>query len=471
MRGRLRLAFRAWARATCAASLASASLGAVAGPAATPASAVAGKGATHDTTHSATHSATHIARDSAKDSATPAALADLGLAMLRAADTTNAVASPVAVAVALGMVHAGVQGAAEGEIEALFGGRPNWPNWPMGPSGQNGQSRPSGPSGISLRLPALLQQLQPPAPRAGTGAENGAPLQWVMAGRVWMDAALAPAIPAAYTERLARRYGADAARLSLGHSEAAREQINRWTAEKTAGRIGELMPPGSVTEATLLTLTTALHFRSPWQQAFDAARTEPRSFHLAQGQARPVPTLNDERNVLQALVNGTLVLALPFADGSYTLLLAQPAEDSSLGELLHGLNGPGLARWQAALQARRCALALPKLALAPKAGALRPVLQSLGVKTVFTAAADLRPMLGAQARTAQLGEIFHAAGLQIDEAGGEAVVAAAATVQGKSLALPAPPCAVNRPFLLAVLHSATGTPLLMGRVGDPSLID
>lgn len=378
------------------------------------------------------------------DSATAAALGDLGLVMLRQTTTSNAVVSPVAVAAALGMVHAGTEGAAEREIEALFG------------------AQQSGPRGLKQRLPALLRQLTP---------ATGAPASFVMAGRVWMDREVTAAVPAAYTQRLAQRYQADAARVSFRDSEATRGQINGWTAEKTAGRIKELMAPGSVSEATQLTLTTAMHFRSPWQRPFDAARTEPRNFHLAGGQIKPVSTLNDERAVLQAEVNGAQVLALPFADETYTLLLAQPTEGRSLTELLQGLNGAELARWQTGLRAQRCALAVPKIALAPKAGPLRALLERLGVKTVFTTAADLRPMLGRQARAAHLGEVFHAAGIQIDEQGGEAVAAAAATVQSKSLVMPAPPCAVDRPFVFVVLHRATGAPLFMGRIGDPSLSD
>lgn len=381
----------------------------------------------------------------AADSASAAALGDLGLAMLRQTTTANAVVSPVAVAAALGMVHAGTQGAAEREIEALFG------------------AQQTGPRGLKQRLPALLQQLAPAASAAAS------PASFVMAGRVWIDHEVAAAVPPAYAQRLAQRYQADAARVSFKSSEAARGQINSWTAEKTAGRITELMPPGSVSEATLLTLTTAMHFRSPWQRPFDPARTEPRDFHLAGGQKKPVPTMNDERAVLQAEVNGTQVLALPFAGAAYFLLLAQPAEGRSLTDLLQGLDGAEMARWQTALQAQRCALAVPKFALTPKAAALRPWLESLGVRTVFTTAADLRPMLGRQARAAHLGEVFHAAGIQIDEQGGEAVAAAAATVQGKSLVMAAPACAVDRPFMFAVVHRATGTPLFVGRVGDPDL--
>lgn len=375
------------------------------------------------------------------DAGLVAAFGDLGLAQLRQPGAPNAVASPVALAAALGMVHAGTAGAAEQEIEALFG------------------PRTTGPRAFKHRLPALLKQV----------AAGPAPSPYVMAGRVWLDRSVAPAVPAGYTQRMATRYAADATRVSFKDSEAVRGQINSWTAEHTAGRITDLMPPGSISEATLITLSTAIHFRSAWERPFDASLTEPRPFTLANGEKKPVPTLVDERGVLQATVNGTQVLALPFAGAAYTLLVAQPAEGSNVEALLKGLNGAEIARWQAELQARKCQFAMPKFALTPKAAALRPLLESLGMKTVFTAAADMRPMLGRQARNTHLGEVFAAAGVRIDERGGEAVAAAAATVQSKSLALPSPACVVDRPFVFAIVHRATGTPLFMGRVGDPSI--
>ena len=49
------------------------------------------------------------------------ALADLGQALLHQTATNNAVVSPLATAVALGLVQAGANGATEHEIENLFG--------------------------------------------------------------------------------------------------------------------------------------------------------------------------------------------------------------------------------------------------------------------------------------------------------------------------------------------------------------
>ena len=186
----------------------------------------------------------------------------------------------------------------------------------------------------------------------------------------------------------------------------------------------------------------------------------------------------DERSVAQTRVDGALVMELPFAQGAggsaggsaasaYALLLAVPAEGRSADALLQAMSGAELARWRAALQPVRCELALPRFDIKPQTGSLKTALQTLGVKTVFTDQADLRPMLGRQARRMHLDDVHHAAGITIDEQGGEAVAAAAATVRAKSISLPAPACAVDRAFVFAVVHRASGTPLFVGRVTEP----
>lgn len=399
----------------------------------------------------------------AADDNPAAALADLGQALLRHAAAANAVVSPVATATALGMVQAGANGAAENEIQALFGaGR-------------------TGAHALRSTLPALLRQMQAP-----DSAGAASPLS--VAARMWIDNAAAPAVPEAYAQRLSRRWQADALRVSFAQSEATRTQINTWTAERTGGRIKDLLPAGSVSAATQMALTSAVHFRSPWERPFEPAQTAPRAFKTAAGASKDVPTMADERSVLQARVDGHLVMELPFAPagapagatadaaagagaagrGAFALLVAVPDEGAAPAA---GFSGAQLARWRAALQPLKCALSLPRFAIAPQSGSLKAALQGLGVKTVFTDVADLRPMLGRQARQMHLDDLHHAAGITVDEEGGVAVAAAAATVRAKSLALPVPPCAVDRAFAFALVHQASGTPVFVGRVGDPTRVD
>ncbi len=133
-------------------------------------------------------------------------------------------------------------------------------------------------------LPTLLRQMQ---------GQPGAASPLALASRMWVDTAAT--VPGTYTQRLSSRWQADALRLPFSQSEAARAQINNWTLKRTAGRIKDLLPAGSITSATKLALTSAVHFRSPWEKPFDAAKTAPRAFKTAAGESKLVPTMVDER--------------------------------------------------------------------------------------------------------------------------------------------------------------------------------
>lgn len=230
-----------------------------------------------------------------------------------------------------------------------------------------------------------------------------------------------------------------------------------------------MLPADSVARSTQVTLTAAVHFRSGWDKPFDAGQTEARPFSTTAGGNAAVPTLNDERAVAQALVDGTQLYALPFAS-DYDLVLALPAAGSGVDALLKGLSGVSFARWRSELKAPpsvRCSFAMPKFSFSPKAGSIKAPLERLGVKTAFTERAELRPMLGRAAAGTHVDDVHHAAGIAIDEQGGEAVAAAAATVKPKTLAVP-PACAVDRAFAFVVMHRGSGVPLFVGRVGDPA---
>jgi serpin B len=389
--------------------------------------------------------------DSAATKSTGIALGDLGLALLRETPGVNAVVSPLAVATVLGMVQSGAESATEREIEALFGG------------GRTGAQA------MRFALPALSAQLRE---AVAVDGQQTTPVK--QAARIWLDSSVARDVPAGFKRRLAQRHAADASVLSFADAEAARAQINGWAAEHTGGRVKELLPAGSVARSTQVTLTAALHFRSAWERPFEAARTETRAFTTAAGTPAQVPTLNGERAVAQVVVEGAQLYALPFASG-FDLVIALPAgADNSGGGidgLIKSLSGASLARWHGELKAPapvRCSFAMPKFAFAPKAGSIKAPLQQLGVQRAFTDRAELRPMLGRAAGTAHVDDVHHAAGITIDEWGGEAVAAAAATVKPKSLAPALPACAVDRAFAFVVMHRASGAPLFLGRVGDPA---
>src|SRR5262249_22807183 len=95
---------------------------------------------------------------------------------------------------------------------------------------------------------------------------------------------------------------------------------------------------------------------------------------------------------------------------------------------------------------------------------LIPALQALGVRTAFTDGADLSGI----APNLYINAALHRATITVDEHGTEA---AAVTVVGRgATSMPPTPVLVtaDHPFAFAIVHKATGVPLFVGHVADPS---
>lgn len=387
------------------------------------------------------------ASTAAQDAALAKALAELGLDMLRSQSAqtgdaqVNGVVSPLSLASALGMIHAGTSGAGSKELARLLGTSPT-----------------SGQRAFVQRLPSTLDRLaSPQAKRALT-----------MANRVWVDKGVADAVPNSYAATVTDRFDADGMMVSFTQAEAARKSINAWVADKTAQKITNLMPEGSITANTRLVVTNAIHFKSPWVTPFSASQTKERPFFVAPKSAKPVLTMIDEREVLTGMVDNITVFELPFAGDEFVLRLGMPPAGHSLDAFEKDLDGAEMAEWGRSLKPSTCRLELPKFNLAPVTRALKPTLQDLGVNTVFGPDADLSVMLGKAAKGVYVDNIYQSATMVLDEQGGEAAAATGGAAQAKSFSMPAPACPVNRPFIFAVVHKPTGAPLFVGKVADPS---
>jgi serpin B len=378
-----------------------------------------------------------------------AALANLGLDLLRQQSAQaknaefNAVVSPLSLASALGMVHAGSQGAGAHELASLLG------------------TPAQGEDIYATALPAVLKRM------ARVGDADGA---LVMASRIWIDDSIAANVNASYKSVVRSRFVGDLASISFRQSANASRTISDWVALKTANRIPQSIAMGALSADTQVVVTNAIHFKGKWMRPFPTAVPVP--FHPPGRVAVDVPTLVGERQLRFATLNGVLVIELPFAGTSLSLFVAVPPVGRALQVFEAELKGQDIAGWSARLGSPSpCLLYMPKFDLAPVGRSLTPALQSLGVKTAFGVGADLTPMLGRAGRGVRLDAVLQSATIKIDEQGGEA---AAATVAGAvrlgpvAAQAPTPLCAVDRPFLFALVYKPSGMPLFLGKVADPT---
>ena len=99
---------------------------------------------------------------------------------------------------------------------------------------------------------------------------------------------------------------------------------------------------------------------------------------------------------------------------------------------------------------------------------LIPALQRLGVVAPFGDDADFSEIT--DAARLRIGAVVHKAYIDVDEQGTEAAAATAVVMRTAAAMRPPPPVTMvaDRPFLFAIIDTATGLPLFLGQVSQPA---
>jgi serpin B len=199
----------------------------------------------------------------------------------------------------------------------------------------------------------------------------------------------------------------------------------------------------------------------------DATRDE--VFHLADGEAK-VPMMHLRTDLALATRPGYQAIRLPYEGGRVSMVVVLP--DPGNTAIAQRLSDEEMKSLLAALRTapRPVELALPRYHATFKSS-LVDLFKSMGMRRAFDFnRADFSGMTGrpqAELRLA-IGQIVHAAVVDVGEEGTEAAAATAATMVAKAIRLPpAQVFRVDRPFLFAIVDETTGAVLFEGRIADP----
>ncbi len=361
------------------------------------------------------------------------------------APSSNAVFSPYSVQTALAMVSAGAAGETATQIGHVL-------------HAADLAALQAANRALAIRL------AQATAPRHGAPASDTARLEIANGLFTQSGLSLAPA----FAHTLADDFGASPQLVAFrAEPDAARLTINAWVAARTAKRINDLMPPGSITPQTALVLANAIYLRARWQSPFDPAATSPGPFFTGDG-SRVTAQLMTQPPVqlLYGSGPGYRAVELPYGDSALSMLVVMP-RPGTLPRFEQALSVGELARLQRSLASRLVELHMPRFHLTG-AETLNDLLAGLGMPLAFTDDADFS-RITSQSRL-KISEIQHAAELDVNEHG--TVATAATGVALVPTAILAPSMAVqlklDHPFLLLIRDDLTGTILFAGRVADPT---
>ena len=387
-----------------------------------------------------------------------AANAALGVDLYQvlAADAADTVFSPASVAIALRMALCGARGQTAAELARVLH--------------LAGYAKPQDIAATGLRL-------TPARPGGGAdGGSGGGPDSGSDSGSgggsatfrapdtVWIQSGLP--LGAAFKARLdgAVTYaGADFA----AAPEAARAEINRVIAAQTEGKITGLLLPGTITTLTRLVLASAVYLKAAWADPFPEHATAGAPFYPdgPDGAALTVPTMRGTASRAYLRGDGYQAVLLPYRDIGLAMAVLLP--DGPLTTLRPKLAAAGLGGLLAGTARHQVTLSLPRFRL-EAAFNLIPVLRQLGVAAAFGGGADFGEIT--EAVPLHISVVAHKAFIDVDEQGTEAA-AATAVVMTRTMAMRPPPSVtmvVDRPFLFAIIDTATSMPVFLGQVSHPA---
>ncbi|GAA5154110.1 serpin family protein [Nocardioides marinquilinus] len=272
----------------------------------------------------------------------------------------------------------------------------------------------------------------------------------------------------AFLDVLAAQYGAALQTVDwAGDTEAARQAVNAWTAERTRDKIPEILPAGAVDALTRLVLVNTLYLEAPWERPFSAGLTEDADFTRPDGSTVGVPMMRSAEpvDVAWSRGEGWQAVRLPYAGGTTAMTVVLP-DAGRLADVQADVAAGGLTRYLEAGTTEPVDVRMPSFTFRTGAGLVEP-LRRLGVTDAFDEGrADLTGMT-TEERLFVSG-VLHQVFVAVDEEGTEAAAATAVAVGATSAPAAPRPFTVDRPFLFVVHDVEHGTPLFLGRVDDPT---
>jgi serpin B len=354
--------------------------------------------------------------------------------------------SPYSVRAALGMLYAGAEGETEDEMTSAL-------RWQLSEPALHAAF-----NAADLELAGRKSEQRP--------GRDGEPSQGDLELRVANGAFGRKGVEFSgrFLDVLARHYGAGMFTADFATDpEPGRLAINAWVEEKTADRIQDLLPKGSVDRQTNLVLVNAIYFKASWQRSFLPSMTADGVFHDPRGDVT-VPLMFGGADLYER-GDGYQATELAYVAPAVRMLFVLP-DEGRFAEIEAALDRNLFDKIRSDFDHYMVLLKLPKFRFESQ-HPLKTALQALGMKRAFEpGAADFSDI----ARTGEplyVDEVFHKTFIALDEQGTEAAASTAIVMQ----ALSAPPrvdLVLDRPFLFVIYDEPTGQILFVGRLMHPA---
>nr|XP_060470927.1 serpin B6-like isoform X2 [Panthera onca] len=254
----------------------------------------------------------------------------------------------------------------------------------------------------------------------------------------------------------------------INATEESREHINTWVAEKTEGKITELLSPGSVDPVTNLILVNAIYFKGNWDSQFNKSQTTERPFKVSKNEEKPVQMMFKKSTFKITYIGEifTQILVLPYVGKELNMIIMLPDENIDLKTVEKEITYEKFTEWTRPdmLDEEEVEVFLPRFKLEENYN-MENVLCTLGMTDAFEQAkADFSGM--SSRKDLYLSRVVHKSFVEVNEEGTEAAAATAAIMMLRCARIMPRFCA-DHPFLFFIQHSKTNSILFCGRFSSP----
>jgi serpin B len=275
-----------------------------------------------------------------------------------------------------------------------------------------------------------------------------------------------------YKEAVKMVYRSEAHNVDFCNSLETAGKINIWCAEKTKGRIKEIL--GETSCDLRLVLINAIYFKAKWQTPFPKEQTTKKSFFIDDNSQVDVDMMIKQDEYSYTETPSFQILEMPYEKNRFSMIIFLPKEKKSkvvLEQLSSDVNGQGL--WQEAIGAlsalRKIEINVhfPKFEFYNTWNSVKEYLQSLGMTSPFGPFANFS---GISTEPLYIDKIIQKTFIKVDE---ESTEAAAVTMVGMRFAaeMPTEPLKefmADHPFIYVIKDNQTQSILFIGQVVDPT---
>ncbi|XP_039318544.1 serpin B6 isoform X1 [Saimiri boliviensis] len=249
--------------------------------------------------------------------------------------------------------------------------------------------------------------------------------------------------------------------------ENSRKHINTWVAEKTEGKIAELLSPGTVDSLTKLVLVNAIYFKGNWDKQFRKEDTKERPFKVSKNEKKPVQMMFKKSTFKKTYIGEifTQILVLPYVGQELNMIIMLPDETTDLRTVEKEITYEKFVEWTRLdmMDEEEVEVFLPRFKL-EESYDMERVLRNLGMTDAFEAGkADFS---GMSKTDLFLSKVVHKSFVEVNEEGTEAAAATAAVIMLRCARFTPRFCA-DHPFLFFIQHSKTNGILFCGRFSSP----